>query len=58
MTSTTLGTHDAARPLQHAARPARTRNFGIDCLRGLAILLVVVHDLALPFRLPLGPSLP
>jgi peptidoglycan/LPS O-acetylase OafA/YrhL len=32
------------------------RNFGIDVIRGMAILLVVIHHLALPFRLPLAPS--
>jgi len=41
----------------HAQHRLGTRNFGIDCLRGLAILLVIVHHLALPFRLPLEPSL-
>ena len=33
------------------------RNGGIDVLRGLSILLVILHHLALPFRIPLGPSL-
>jgi peptidoglycan/LPS O-acetylase OafA/YrhL len=41
--------------LAHAR--ASARNAGIDWLRGLAILLVIVHHLALPFRLPLRPSL-
>lgn len=39
------------------ALPQRGRNDGIDLLRGLSILFVVAHHLALRFRLPLGPSL-
>ncbi len=36
--------------------PNASRNFGIDVMRGMAILLVLIHHLALPFRLPLAPS--
>ncbi|VVE61705.1 acyltransferase [Pandoraea captiosa] len=43
-------------PVPNATRPG-SRNDGIDLLRGLSILFVVVHHLALKFRLPLGPSL-
>jgi peptidoglycan/LPS O-acetylase OafA/YrhL len=32
------------------------RNHGIDVLRGIAIVLVIIHHLALPFRLPLSNS--
>jgi len=35
---------------QHAVVATATRNAGIDWLRGLAILLVVVHHVALPLR--------
>lgn len=33
------------------------RNYYLDLLRGLAIFLVIIHHLALPFRLPLNTSL-
>ena len=32
------------------------RNLGIDLMRGIAIALVAIHHLALPFRSPLAPS--
>jgi len=41
---------------QRAVAATVARNAGIDWLRGLAILLVIVHHVALPFRLPLRPS--
>lgn len=37
--------------------PSIHRNWGIDCLRGLAILLVLLNHLGLGFRLPLKKSL-
>lgn len=39
------------------AKTISARNWGIDCLRGLSILLVVLNHLGLGFRLPLKKSL-
>lgn len=57
MTLTSHQFHSSAPTPAKARSTHVSRNFGIDCLRGLAILLVIVLHLALPFRLPLGPSL-
>ena len=40
----------------HEGNQTLSRNYAVDLLRGLSILLVIIHHLALPFRLPLGPS--
>jgi len=47
---------DSISPVAAAVEAATPRNGAIDVLRGLSILLVMLHHLALPFRLPLGPS--
>lgn len=42
--------------LEENSLAINNRNFGIDLIRGLSILLVVIHHLAMSFRLPLAPS--
>lgn len=45
-----------ARAADPAAPIVAPRNGAIDVLRGLSILFVILHHLALNFRLPLGPT--
>lgn len=50
------GSTDLSTAVAAPVHPPAPRNSAIDVLRGLSILLVILHHLALPFRLPLGPS--
>jgi len=53
----TLRKIDLSGPAIAIASPPAPRNSAIDVLRGLSILLVILHHLALPFRLPLGSGM-